>query len=283
MGKTTSSTAPYTDWRTHLKTDRRVPSQSTATDTKMAGMPNHSGLGGLVDWGSNLQRIQALFGDEKDQKGGDSTTGISASEAQSKGERVPTTKPQGLKSPMLDQHEFGHWNDGSFCGLATMVMMMQANGLEGGTSISELDQYASKIYNKDAGGTSGTAMAQYLAGEGLADSSFTTQGTTTRLIRSLQAGQPVPFGVLHIKGEVTRLKGGSSQRYPNLKVGERHEHRFGESGHWVLVTRFEGKADNPTAYYLNDPDMGGELKCTPAELEAIGEGDGKYWMIEQKQ
>jgi hypothetical protein len=126
-------------------------------------------------------------------------------------------------------------------------------------------------------------MAQYLADEGLEDSSFTTQGTTTRLIRSLQAGQPVPFGVLHIKGEVTRLKGGSSQRYPHLKVGQRHEHRFGESGHWVLVTRFEGKADNPTAYYLNDPDMGGELKCTPAQLEAIGEGDGKYWMIEQKQ
>jgi len=271
-----------------------------ANGTEVASIPGLQELGNMLDFGSNLQRLQALFGASNQQPSSNTQpastaqtgsassaqTGISASEAQSQADKAtatkPTPPPQGLASPMLDQHEFGHWNDGAFCGLATMVMMMQANGLERGTSHADLEHYASRIYNKDAGGTSGAAMATYLRNEGMDQSSFTTTGNANRLVKSLQSGQPVPLGVVKMKGEITRLKGGSSERYPYLKVGDRHEKRFGNSGHWVLVTRFEGKAESPTAYYVNDPDVGGELKCTPAEISEIAAGEGNYWMVEQR-
>ncbi len=182
----------------------------------------------------------------------------------------------------MDQHEFDHQNSGAFCGLATMAMMLQANGKDAGTSHPELNEYARSIYTAGKG-TSGAAMAAYLRREGLDDSSFVTNGTRSRLVESLESGQPVPLGVVMCAGEVSRLKGGSSERYPHLEVGDRHHHKFGASGHWVLVTRFEGKPEKPSAFYVNDPDLGGQLKVTPAELEQMASGEGQYWMVEQRQ
>ena len=125
-------------------------------------------------------------------------------------------------------------------------------------------------------------MAGYLRKQGLKDSSFTTTGTTTQLVQSLQQGQTVPFGAVLTKGEVTKLEGGQSSRYPNRRVGDRHYRKFGGSGHWVLVTRFEGKPEKPTAFYVNDPDLGGELRCTPSELKSMGVASGEFWMVGQQ-
>ena len=182
---------------------------------------------------------------------------------------------------MLDQHQFNHWNSGAFCGLATMAMMLQANGKEAGTSTQDLNRYAAAMYTPGKG-TSGSLMANYLRDQGLEGSSFTTTGTTTRLVQSLQQGQTVPFGVVLTDGQVTKLEGGQSQRYPDRRVGDPHYHKFGASGHWVLVTRFEGKPEKPTAFIVNDPDLGGELRCTPEQLESMGVANGNYWMVEQQ-
>ena len=92
----------------------------------------------------------------------------------------------------------------------------------------------------------------------------------------------MPFGVVLTNGEITKLDGGKSTRYPSRRVGDRHYRKFGESGHWVLVTRFEGKPEKPTAFYVNDPDLGGELRCTPSELESMGVASGQFWMVGQQ-
>jgi len=182
----------------------------------------------------------------------------------------------------MDQHEFDHHKGDVFCGLATMAMMLQANGKDAGTSRSELDEYAKAMYIEGKG-TAGASMAEYLRSQGLENSNFRLNGSRTKLVESLQTGQPVPLGVTSSRGEVTRLKGGSSERYPHLRVGDRHDKSFSGGGHWVLVTRFEGKADKPTAFYVNDPDVGGQLKVTPAELSKMSEGEGHYWMVEQRK
>lgn len=262
----------------HLKSNRKLEEQSIAGDNAVAGLPGLSGLS--MDWGSNLQRIQQIFGNGSQGQTAAPKGAVSGSSSTDK--KAEATTPKGLDAPMIDQHEFDHWNRGAFCGLATMAMMLQANGKNAGTSTADLNQYASAMYNKNAGGTSGRAMAAYLRKEGLKDSSFTTRGTTSRLVQSLQSGQTVPLGVVHTAGEVTKLEGGKSARYPNLKVGDRHFHKFQGSGHWLLVTRFEGKPEKPTSFYVNDPDLGGELRCTMAELDAMAAGSGQYWMVEQR-
>ena len=186
----------------------------------------------------------------------------------------------GQGAPIIDQHELDHWNNGAFCGIATMIMMLQANDLTQGTSNGELNALSDRVYHPGQG-TSGAQMAGVLRERGLKDSTYTTTGSRQTLIQTLERGQTVPFGVLHSEGEITRLEGGSSQRYPHARVGEQHHHRFGPSGHWVLVTRYEGKPEAPTAYRVNDPDLGGELRCTPAQLDAMGQGSGDYWMVHQ--
>ena len=231
-------------------------------------------------WGSNLERIQQLFG------GGSKDTGSSVDsipkQRPTKPKAQPPRKPQGRAAPMLDQHEFDHGNSGAFCGIATTAMMLQANGKDAGTSHADLNEYARAMYFPGQG-TSGTAMAAYLRKQGLQNSNYRTDGSRTRLVESLQTGQPVPLGVVMVQGEVTRLKGGSSERYPHRKVGDRHHKTFPGSGHWVLVTRFEGRPDKPAAFYVNDPDLGGQLKVTPAELTKMAAGEGQYWMVEQRQ
>lgn len=186
----------------------------------------------------------------------------------------------GRASPMVDQHELDHANRGAFCGLATMIMMLRGNGIAQGSDRASLNALASRVYHPGQG-TSGAQMAAVLRDKGLTGSTYTTTGTRSRLIASLAGGQSVPLGVTHCAGTVTKLEGGRSARYPHRKVGDRHERRFGASGHWVLVTRFEGSPDKPTAFLVNDPDLGGELRCTPAQLDRMGEGSGAYWMVQQ--
>lgn len=47
----------------------------------------------------------------------------------------------------------------------------------------------------------------------------------------------------------------------------------------MLVTGYEGKAEAPTAFLVNDPDLGGELRCTPEQIDNMGVGSGEFWMV----
>ena len=190
------------------------------------------------------------------------------------------SQPNGGSIPVIDQHELDHWNNGAFCGIATMVMMMRANQISQGTSNADLNQLASQVYHPGQG-TSGAQMAAVLRQRGLKDSQYTTTGTFQKLVQSLDKGQTVPFGVVRCEGTITRLEGGSSERYRSARVGDQHYRQFGASGHWVLVVRYEGKAEAPSAFIVNDPDLGGELRCTPGQLDSMGAKSGNYWMVHQ--
>lgn len=187
---------------------------------------------------------------------------------------------KGRDTPMIDQHQLDHARNWAFCGVATLVMMLRANGIDQGTSRGDLNQLAGRVYHKGSG-TSGASMAGVLRERGLEDSTYTTTGTVSHLVASLDKGQPVPFGVMSVRGTVTKLEGGQSERYGSRRVGDAHHREFKGSGHWVIVTRYEGKAEKPSAYFVNDPDLGGELRCTPAQLDQMGMGSGSYWMVHQ--
>ena len=134
-------------------------------------------------------------------------------------EQAAKERQGGLDAPMLDQHEFNHWNSGAFCGLATMIMMLKANGIEQGSGNADLNALASQVYIPNRG-TSGSAMASVLRDKGLKDSNYVTNGNRSKLIASLDKGQPVPFGVVLCSGTITKLAGGSSQRYSGARVGD---------------------------------------------------------------
>jgi hypothetical protein len=195
-------------------------------------------------------------------------------------EKAAKEQRGGRDAPMIDQHEFNHAKSDVFCGIATMIMMLHSNGISQGSSKKDLSRLARQVYYPGKG-TSGAQMASVLRDRGLKDSTYTTTGTHSRLIESLDKGQTVPFGVMHSEGTITKLEGGSSARYKGARVGDAHYKRFRGSGHWLLVTRYEGKAEAPTAFMVNDPDLGGELRCTPSQLDAMGQGSGAYWMVHQ--
>jgi len=186
----------------------------------------------------------------------------------------------GRDAPMLDQHELDHWNRGAFCGLATLIMMLRANGQRQGSDTASLNGLASEVYVPRKG-SSGADMAGLLRERGLSGSTFTTSGTTAHVLDTLDQGQTVPFGVVLTEGTVTKLEGGASTRYPHRRVGDVHFRQFGPSGHWVLITRYEGPREKPTAYRVNDPDLGGEMRCTPDQLARMGGGSGAFYAIHQ--
>ena len=183
-------------------------------------------------------------------------------------------------APMLDQWRFDHDRGPVFCGVATAIMMLQANGVDIGTSYSELNAVGNRMYWPSQG-TSGADMAAYLRERGLKGSSYTTQGNTQDVLETLQKGQVVPLGVLSSKGQVVALNEGGSANHPHTKVGDTHDRTFGPSGHWVLVVGTEGDPNNPSAYLVNDPDLGGQVRVTPAELAKMAAGDGNFWMVHQ--
>ena len=184
----------------------------------------------------------------------------------------------GLEAPIIDQNQFDHGRGWAFCGLATTIMMLRANGIEQGQSHSDLNRLADRMYYRGQG-TSGADMAQYLREKGIKDSTYTLQGSTNKVVQTLDKGQVVPLGVLSVEGVITELEGGSSRRYAGARVGQRHSKSFG--GHWVLVTGYEGKAEAPSHFLVNDPDLGGELKVTPKQLQRMAGGNGNFWMVHQ--
>jgi len=187
-------------------------------------------------------------------------------------------------TPMLDQHNrnsFDHPQRSVFCGVATTVMMAQANGIDIGTGYQDLDRVGRQIYIP-GNGSSGSAMAGFLRDQGLENSNFTTTGTLDDINRSLKAGQPVPLGVVSSQGTIHAMgNGGYSARYGQRTVNQTHSKSFGPDGHWVLVTGAEGNPDNPSAYIVNDPDLGGQLRVTPSQLAKMGVRNGSLWVVRQ--
>ena len=166
-----------------------------------------------------------------------------------------------------------------------MIMVLRKNGHEApSNSRADVQKLAQGIYYKGQG-TSGAGMAARLREHGLEDAQYTTGGSLNEVITTLQAGQPVPFGVLHSEGVITKLGNGGSSKYSHYNVGDRHYKKFDpDSGHWVLVTGFEGAPENPSAFTVNDPDLGGTLRVTSSQLKAMGAANaagGGMWMVHQ--
>ena len=182
----------------------------------------------------------------------------------------------------VDQHQLSASRGWAYCGIATSMMMLYANGKGDKNNVSaERDQLVSEMYHTGSG-TDVDQMAASLRKRGLEGSTSTRNGTFSQLLDSLDAGQPVPFGITHMTGTIVKLNSAGSSRYPHKKAGDRHDKRFGASGHWVLVTGYEGNRDNPTHFIINDPDLGGQVKATKGELENMGVGNGQFFQVYQK-
>ena len=181
----------------------------------------------------------------------------------------------------VDQHQMNHERNWAFCGIATMLMVLRANGKNPPTqSRADIQRLAEGIYFTGSG-TSGAGMAQRLRDNGLSNAEYTTTGTLGQIISTLDKGQPVPLGVMHSEGTVVELPSGGSSRYPYLREGDNHYKKFGGSGHWLLVVGYEGDKENPSAFLFNDPDVGGKLRTSKAGLASMGVGNGSMWMVKQ--
>ena len=135
------------------------------------------------------------------------------------------------------------------------------------------------ILNK---GTDVKLMAAALRKRGLGNSEGTYTGTFSQLMSTLDAGQPVPFGISHMTGTIVKMNSNGSSQYGNKRVGDRHNARYGNSGHWVLVVGYEGTKEAPTHFIINDPDLGGQVRATKSELEKMGVGNGQFYQVYQK-
>jgi hypothetical protein len=156
------------------------------------------------------------------------------------------------------------------------MMVLQSQGQSSPPTRANLDAISREMYIPGQG-TSGAAMARYLTQKGL-PSNYTTAGRTSDLVASLQQGRPVPLGVIDFGGNVQKLDSPSA-RYPSLREGQDYSHRYGASGHWVVVTGFQGPANNPTHFIANDPDTGATVRLSRAQLERHAGGNGSMWMV----
>ena len=184
-------------------------------------------------------------------------------------------------SETIEQHRLPTDRGWAYCGIATSMMLLRANGLGTEDEAKEMNQLVSEMYIK-GDGSAVALMDDALVSRGLTNAKGTNKGTWSQLMQTLESGQPVPFGITHISGEVVKMnQSQKSTFYSHLKPGDRHERVFGGAGHWVLVVGFEGSAENPTHFIFNDPDIGGQIRSTKAELEKMGVGNGEFYQVYQ--
>jgi peptidoglycan hydrolase-like protein with peptidoglycan-binding domain len=184
----------------------------------------------------------------------------------------------GGKAPIIDQYDLDHPYADGFCGIATMMMTLQANGIKANPrSQRELSAFSSGVYTRGQG-SSGAAMAGRMRDQGLKNAAFTTGGRFEQVVAQLAAGKPVPMGWVAMTGTVVKLPK-ASNRYPHLRVGSRHAHTYGQSGHWSPIVGFEGDAKNPSHFLVNDSDSGAQLKMTRAEVLENADAKSGLWMI----
>ncbi len=184
------------------------------------------------------------------------------------------------RAPIIDQHRMNHERNWAFCGIATLLGTLEGNGKDPRVDLasrSQLSDFASGIYTPGAG-SSGSAMATRMREFGLQGASFGTGGTVGEITAMLAQGKPVPVGFVSMGGRIEELPQ-ASVRYGGLREGDRHEHTFGASGHWASVVGFEGPADAPTHFLVNDPDTGARIRMTRAELERHTAASEGVWRI----
>jgi hypothetical protein len=186
-----------------------------------------------------------------------------------------------MEADTVDQYSLDHQRNWAYCGIATTLMLLRANGMSDEASTArDMDSIASQVYTTGSG-TDVDKMAKVLRDRGLEDARSTRNGNMDQLLDTLDKGQPVPFGVIHCEGTVAKINSGGSLRYPNLEAGSEHYKTFGPSGHWVLVTGYEGTRESPTHFIVNDPDMGGQLRTTREQLARMGAGSGNFYQVTQ--
>ena len=182
----------------------------------------------------------------------------------------------------VDQHRLSSSRGWAYCGISTSLMMLYANGKADKNNISaDRDQLVSEMYIRGSG-TDVDQMAASLRKRGIEGSTSTREGTMTQLLDTLDAGQPVPFGIAHMTGTIVKINSAGSKNFPHKRVGDRHERGYGATGHWVLVVGYEGSRENPTHFIINDPDLGGQVRATRSELETMGVGNGNFFQVYQK-
>ena len=184
-------------------------------------------------------------------------------------------------TPIVDQHKLNHENRGVFCGIASMLMVLKANGKDPPAETrAQVQQMAEGIYYSGAG-TDGSGMAHRLREYGITNAQFTPKGKVSQAVVTLDKGQPVPLGVLHVEGTVVEFGSGGSKRYPHRRVGDQHYRDFRPSGHWVVIVDYEGDRENPSSFLVNDPDLGGKLRISPRAIESMATGDGNMFLVTQ--
>ena len=185
-------------------------------------------------------------------------------------------------SQTVDQHRLPSSRNWAYCGVATSLMMLQANGKSNSKNVAQdMNTLAGEMYST-GNGTDVDAMAASLRRRGLDKSTSTRNGTFAQLIASLDKGQPVPFGITHSTGTITSLNSKGSARYPQARKGDRHYKKFGNSGHWVLIVGYQGSKEKPSHFVYNDPDLGGQITATTAEISSMGTGNGNFYQVYQK-
>lgn len=185
-------------------------------------------------------------------------------------------------SETIEQHRLPTSRGWAYCGIATSMMLLHANGKGNPDQRqAEMNELVSEMYISGSG-SSVTEMAKSMRKRGLDKATATTSGTFSQLIQTLDSGQPVPFGIAHVKGTVVKMNQSVSSKYnSHLKAGDPYERGFGASGHWVLVVGYEGSPENPTHFIYNDPDLGGQLKSNKADFERMGVGNGQFFQVYQ--
>lgn len=180
-------------------------------------------------------------------------------------------------SETVEQYKLGTGRTYAHCGIATSIMLLQANGKG---DMGDANQLVSEMYIYNAG-TDVDLMAKSLRKRGLANAESTREGTWGPLMSTLQKGQPVPFGVTHCVGEIVKMNSNPSRYFAHKNPGDRYSDDFPGSGHWILVVGFEGTPENPTHFLYNDPHLGGQVRATKSELERMGVGNGNFFQITQ--
>ncbi|MAA78789.1 MAG: hypothetical protein CL916_05975 [Deltaproteobacteria bacterium] len=190
-----------------------------------------------------------------------------------------TAAANAQNSETVDQHRLNHHRNYAYCGVATLMMLFEANG-ESANNTQEMNRIASQVYIKDHGSDVGR-MGQLMRDRGYNSAQATRNGGMNALLDTLDKGQPVPFGVTHSAGTIIKINSGGSQRYPWARVGDYHSKRFGLAGHWILVVGYEGSRENPTHFIANDPDLGGQLRIEKTRLTRMGVREGQFYQVTQ--
>ena len=117
-------------------------------------------------------------------------------------------------SETVEQYKMGTGRTYAHCGIATSLMLLQANGKG---DMGDANQLVSEMYVHGSG-TDVDLMAKSLRKRGLDNAQSTRSGTWGQLMTTLQKGQPVPFGVTHCTGEIVKMNTNPSKYFLHTNV-----------------------------------------------------------------